>query len=75
MVGLMLSLPELPPTTTKPFLRHLTAILTASWAEKEILLHQYIFSRVCISVGLMPIGFIFAVLLDGDKDNIASRTV
>ena len=69
MVGLMLSLPELPPTTTKPFLRHLTAILTASWPAKEILLHQCIFSHACISVVSMPIGFIFAVLIDGDKDN------
>ena len=73
MVGLMLSLPEpvraqAPPA--KPFLRHLTAILTASWPEKEIfLLHQFIFLHVCISVVLMPIGSIFAVLLNGDEDN------
>ena len=77
MVGLISSLPEpvrpqAPPA--KPFLRHLTAIFTALWPEKEIfLLHQRIFSHVCISVVLMPIVFIVAVLLDGDKDNKFSK--
>ena len=77
MVGLMLSLPELvraqaPPA--KPFLRHLTAILTASWPEKEIfLLHQCTFLHVCISFVLMPIVVILAVLLDDDTDSNLSE--
>ena len=53
---------QAPPA--KPFLRHLMAILTASWPEEKIfLLHQSIFSHVCISVFIIPTVFFFAVLL------------
>ena len=74
MVGLMLYQPEpivcaqVPPA--KPFLWHLPAILTASWPEEKIfLLHQSIFSHFCVLVFMIHTVFIFAVLLDGDKNN------
>ena len=74
MVSLMLYQPEhivcaqAPPA--KPFLRHLPAILTASWPEKKItLLHQSIFSHFCVLVFIIHTVFIFAVLLDGYKKN------
>ena len=59
--------------TRKKFLRHLTAILTASWPEKIFLLHQSIFSHVCISVFMMRAVFTFDLLLDGDMDNKLSE--
>ena len=73
MVGLMLYQPEAivcaqaPPA--KPSLRHLTAILTASWPEKKIsLLHQSKFSHFCVLVFMIHAVFIFAVLYDGDQN-------